>query len=456
IGGIAFWLFGYAFAYGSEGNAFIGYSYFALSYVPGTVYAHWFFQFVFAATASTIVSGAMAERTEFRSYMVYSVFLTGFIYPVAAHWAWDPKGWLALGITYTDNNVTTTVAYMDFAGSSVVHIVGGGCALVGAALLGARIGRFDECGNPLTIPGHTVPMSALGGFILFFGFFAFNGGSQGSIASEGDAEIVALAIVNTILSGNTGYRKHYHIRLYWLSYQVILVIVSGGGGALTAMTIKRLGFAEKKWSLLNCINGGLTGMVAICAGANVYRPYCALVVGIVAGFTYILWSWVILKMKVDDPLDAVAVHMGGGCWGTLATPLLAYNVGVVYKWNRLAFTMFGWNLAGMIAIMCWTMACAFIMFGIMRATNQLRVDPDIEIKGLDIPKHGEPAYPLASYGDGWSQIPYNFDPSHNFLARLHALEDPGTRKDVEMAAVKNGNPKECVGVVNDGSQDVKL
>ncbi|KAK3697510.1 hypothetical protein QZH41_011277, partial [Actinostola sp. cb2023] len=422
IGGIAFWLFGYAFAYGSEGNSFIGYSYFALSYIPDTVYAHWFFQFVFAATASTIVSGAMAERTEFRSYMVYSVFLTGFIYPVVAHWAWDPKGWLAVGTTFTDNNVTYTVTYMDFAGSSVVHMLGGGCALVGAILVGARIGRFDQFGNPVVIQGHTVPMSALGGFILFFGFFAFNGGSQGSIASEGDAEIVALAIVNTI--------------------------ISGGGGALTAMIIKRMGFAEKKWSLLITINGGLTGMVSICAGASVFKPYCALVVGVVAGAGYILWSWAVLKIKVDDPLDAVAVHFGGGIWGILAAPLLAYDRGVLYKWDRLAFTQLGWNMAGMVSIALWSTGCAFIMFGIMRLAKQLRVDEDIEIKGslhtrLDIPKHGEPAYPQASYGHGWNEAN---EKSPSFLAAVHGLTDP-----------ESGNiPSNGINNVQNTSGDVQM
>ncbi|XP_031573365.1 putative ammonium transporter 1 [Actinia tenebrosa] len=429
IGGMAYWLFGYAFAYGSEGNSFIGYNYFALSYVPSSVYAHWFFQFVFAATASTIVSGAMAERTEFRSYIVYSIFLTGFIYPVVAHWAWDPKGWLYVGTHFysIDGSTKYEVSYMDFAGSAVVHVVGGVCALVGAILVGPRIGRFDEWGRPMVIQGHTVPMAALGGFILFFGFLAFNGGSQGQISHEKDADIVSLAIVNTI--------------------------ISGGGGAVTAMAVKRMGFAEKKWSLLVTINGGLTGMVAVCAGANVYRPYCALVVGVLAGLTYMIWSWVVLKMKADDPVDAVAVHFGGGVWGTLAAPLLAYKTGVVYSWNLVSLMNFGWNLAGLVSIAVWSLGCSLIMFGIMRLTKQLRVAEDIEIKGLDIPKHGEPAYPQASYGDGWT-----YPPMFNALSpsRLNGLDIRDNQQSANGASDVNTNELQMnvmrAGVPNLGAE----
>ncbi|XP_068672479.1 putative ammonium transporter 1 [Montipora foliosa] len=373
IGAIAYWLFGYAFAFGSDSNGFIGQKYFALAELPADKFSNWFFHFVFAATSATIVSGAMAERTEFHSYLMYSSFLTGFVYPVVAHWAWDSKGWLYSGITDGSGEVLT---YQDFAGSGVVHTLGGTFALVGAAIVGPRLGRFSEDGTPQVLQGHTVPQVALGGFILFFGFLAFNGGSQTAIASPGDADIVALAMVNTVLGG--------------------------ASGALTAMMIKRLGYAKKYWSLLFTINGGLTGMVAMCAGCNVVYPYAAFIIGVIAGMAYVAWSTAVLYFKIDDPLDAVAVHLGGGTWGVLSVPIFNKESGIMYSGSLLSFRGFGWNLLGVLVIMAWSAALSFLLFIILRLTKQLRVPEEIELKGLDIPKHGEPAYPLDSYGDGWT------------------------------------------------------
>ncbi|XP_027047249.1 putative ammonium transporter 1 isoform X2 [Pocillopora verrucosa] len=378
IGAVAYWLFGYAFAFGVESNGFIGHKFFALADLPADKYSHWFFHFVFAATAATIVSGAMAERTEFKAYLLYSVFLTGFVYPIVTHWAWDENGWLYKGVEYTKDNVTMTVAYQDFAGSGVVHVLGGTVALVGAAIVGPRLGRFVN-GVPVLLAGHTVPKAALGGFILFFGFLAFNGGSQAAIASPGDADAVALSIVNTVLGG--------------------------ASGALTAMIIKRLGFADKYWSLLFTINGGLTGMVALCAGCNAVHPYAAFIIGIIAGMAYVGWSTLMIRLKIDDPLDAVAVHLGGGFWGVLSVPIFNKDSGIFYDGSGHSFRLFGWNLLGVLVIMAWSAALSLILFVVLRVTKQLRVSAEIEEKGLDIPKHGEPAYPLASYGDGWSESP---------------------------------------------------
>ncbi|KAL9955945.1 hypothetical protein ACROYT_G037351 [Oculina patagonica] len=404
IGAVAYWLVGYAFAFGADSNGFIGHKYFALADLPIDKYSHWFFHFVFAATAATIVSGAMAERTEFKAYLMYSVFLTGFVYPTVTHWAWDENGWLYAGLEYTTDNVTMAVTYQDFAGSGVVHVVGGTVALVGAAVVGPRIEKFVN-GVPVLISGHTVPKVALGGFILFFGFLAFNGGSQAAISSAGDADIVALAIVNTILGG--------------------------AAGALTAMIIKRLGFAEKYWSLLFTINGGLTGMVALCAGCNVVHPYAAFVIGIIAGMAYVCWSTVILRVKIDDPLDAVAVHLGGGIWGVLSVPIFNKESGIFYARDEHSFRLLGWNLLGVTVIMAWSAILAIVLFITLRITKQLRVSEEIELKGLDIPKHGEPAYPPASYGDGWgSTTQLNLSylvPIHNG----HPLRSP--------APVQNGH-----------------
>lgn len=404
LGAIAYWLFGYAFAFGADGNGFIGHEYFALAYLPSGTFSHWFFHFVFAATAATIVSGAMAERTEFKAYLVYSVFLTGFLYPIVTHWAWDVNGWLYKGVTYDEGAIT----YQDFAGSGVVHALGGTVALVGAAIVGPRIGRFVN-GEPQLLSGHTVPQAALGGFILFFGFLAFNGGSQAAIASAGDADTVALAIVNTV--------------------------IGGAAGAITAMIIKRLGYADKYWSLLFTINGGLTGMVALCAGCNVVHPYAAFVIGVIAGIAYVAWSTLVVKLKIDDPLDAVAVHLGGGIWGVLSAPIFNKDSGILYDGGLLSFRGFGWNLLGVIVIMIWSGSLAFILFLAMNLIGVLRVDKDIELKGLDIPKHGEPAYPLDSYGDGWSEQP---DPVKT-IPFVHK-----STSQLNLAHLQNGssNPKE--------------
>ncbi|XP_072032959.1 putative ammonium transporter 1 [Amphiura filiformis] len=369
LAGITYWAFGYAFAFGEPGNAFIGTRFFFFESMPASKYQHWFFHLVFTATAATIVSGSMAERTEFAAYLFYTVGLSGFIYPVVAHWAWDSSGWLYAG--------PNGVAFQDFAGSGVVHMVGGTAAFIGAAVLGPRIGRFQIDGTANLIEGHTVPQVALGGFILFLGFNAFNGGSQASISGIGDGIAVTTAVVNTILSGS--------------------------GGALIAMVIKRLGFQGHHWSLLTAINGGLTGMVAICAGCNAVSPWGAVIIGSVAGVVYIISSWAVIRIKVDDPLDAVAVHLGGGLWGVIAAPFFSYQTGILTNWNNASGVQLGWNLVGAVAIFAWTGVLCLIMFSLLQYFGMLRVSKELELKGLDIPKHGEPAYPVSAYGHGWME-----------------------------------------------------
>ncbi|PIK57678.1 hypothetical protein BSL78_05410 [Apostichopus japonicus] len=372
VGALCYWMFGYAFAFGKPGNLMIGGGYFFFINFPETELPLFFFHWVFAATATTIVSGAVAERTEFVSYLFYSVGLTGIIYPVVSHWAWSDEGWLANG---------PDVAYRDFAGSGVVHMVGGTAALVGAAILGPRIGRFDENGKPVVIHGHTVPLVALGGFILLFGFFAFNGGSQASVSQPGDAEVIANAVVNTILSG--------------------------AAAATVTLSLSRLHFGEGKWSLLTTINGGLAGMVAICAGCDSVMAWGAVLTGMIAGIVYQLTSILVERLRVDDPLDAVAVHLSGGTIGVLTAPFLVYPDGVVFNWDGPAFLLLGWNVIGGIAIFVWTAALSTVLFGGLQLAGLLRVSAEIEIKGLDIPKHGEPAYPPVSYQVGWHSDLHN-------------------------------------------------
>ncbi|XP_069178769.1 putative ammonium transporter 1 [Procambarus clarkii] len=360
IGGISYWLVGFPLAFG-EGNSFCGTAYWASYGLADERLAFWFFQFVFAATAATIVSGSMAERCAFNAYLIYSLVLSAVVYPVVSHWAWSDAGWLK------------AEAYQDFAGSGVVHLTGGVAALVGAVILGPRIGRFGP--NSKGICGHSVPLAALGGFILLFGFLAFNGGSQASISHEGDALAVAKSVVNTVISG-----------------------CSGG---ITVLLVYRSGMCcrPSTWSFLMALNGSLTGMVSICAGCNVVRPWGACVTGALGGAVFLAIHSLLPKLKVDDPLDAVAVHMGGGLWGLVAVALFQ-DGGIVYGGSA---EVLAWNIVGALAIVAWSGGLCLVMFGSLRLLGVLRVPPEMEIAGMDILKHGEPAYPA----EAWLESQYD-------------------------------------------------
>ncbi|CAH1799717.1 unnamed protein product [Owenia fusiformis] len=373
VGCIAYWLVGYALAYG-KGNFFCGTEWWAFYGMPSSRYSHWWFQYVFAATAATIVSGSLAERCDFRAYLIYSFVITGVVYPIVSHWAWDPNGWLLQGFNATDENGEVFKAeYFDFAGSGAVHTLSGVAALCGSAILGPRIGRFDENGKPVDIRGHSIPMIACGVFILLFGFFAFNGGSNLAISKPGDADVVSIAVLNTINGGSFG---------------CMVVLIS-----------TRL--YTGKWSLLSAINGCLAGMVSVCSGCCCVRMWSGAVMGAIGGFVCMFTSWLMVKVKVDDPVDAIAVHAGAGIWGLIAAQLFEADVGVLYTFNRRAFIKLAWGLTGLCAIIAWTVLCCGSMFGLLRAFGILRVPREIELKGLDVSKHNEPAYPAASYGDGW-------------------------------------------------------
>lgn len=392
ISAVCYYCLGWAFAYGKPSNAFIGYGQFALSTMPDSMYPNWFFQFVFAATASTIVSGALAERCEFVAYFAYCGLLTGFLYPVVTHWAWASDGWLYVGIN--------GVSYKDFAGSGVVHLLGGVCALVGAAILGPRIGRFDvdENGKNTEIKGHSVPFAAMGGFILMFGFFAFNGGSQANITQPGDGTTVARAMTNTMLSG--------------------------GAAALTVLFVHKVVTKERKWSLLSTINAALTGMVSACCGCDLLEPWAALLVGCGAGLSYKLVSFLVEKAKIDDPLDAAAVHAGGGFWGLFITPILM-DEGIVFKWDGQAFTRLGVNMIGAAAIAAWSAVLIGVLFMALKLLKLFRVSEEVEVKGLDIFKHGEPAYPISAYGHGWTEsLPSYMEAIGTVRHRLSSVAAP--------------------------------
>eukprot|EP00092_Neocalanus_flemingeri_P030375 GFUD01032973.1.p1 GENE.GFUD01032973.1~~GFUD01032973.1.p1 ORF type:complete len:789 (-),score=155.80 GFUD01032973.1:55-2421(-) len=383
---LAFWAFGYMF-FQSEGNTFIGtdVGYMLTIKLKATMFAHWFWSFTFCATAATIVSGAVAERCNLAAYFAYSIAISGLIYPVVAHWAWTPNGWLSVN------------GYIDFAGSGVVHHLGGVCGFVGAVFLGPRIGRFDVKGKPVNMPGHSVPLAALGAFILLFGFFAFNGSTQAAIGTPEDMVIVQRAVTNTMIGGCSSGLTTLFVFRYSL-------MKSGG-----------------KWSLLSTINGTLCGMITTCAFCNLAPPHITFIIGIFSAFVYVLIHHAMIWLKIDDPLDAVAVHSGGGILGVLVTPLVIGEGGVFGAENVVDAMHRVWSqLVGILVITAWSGTVSAIIFYVLKMNKLLRVSREVELKGLDIIKHGEAAYPA----EAWREIQYQGASS----LPPHMTADPSKKK----------------------------
>ena len=358
---LAFWAFGYAFMYGSTAAGWIGTSGFfvdaSLGDVVGIpVLAFWFFQLVFAGTAATIVSGGMAERTKFSAYLIYSFFISAIIYPIAGHWIWG-GGWLW--------TLPFGAGFRDFAGSTVVHSVGGWLALIGAISLGPRLGRFAKDGSPIAIPGHSISLAVLGVFILWLGWFGFNPGSQLAIHG-GNADIVSLVAVNTNLAA--------------------------AAGGLVAMLLSWL-FVTKKPDLPTTLNGVLAGLVAITAPCAYVTPAYSLLIGSIGGAIVVYGALLLEKLKIDDPVSAVPVHLMNGIWGTLAIGIFATENGVtgLVAGNTSQIVA---QLIGVAAVGAWCAITGVVLFhGIIKTTVGLRVSREEEIKGLDIEEHGSEAYP---------------------------------------------------------------
>ncbi|WAM35813.1 ammonium transporter [Caldicellulosiruptor acetigenus] len=351
IGSVIFWLFGFAFMFGKDAGGFIGTSGFFLSdsfkhlglSIPLTSFL--IFQTVFAATAATIVSGAMAERTKFIAYCIYSAVISFIIYPVVGHWAWG-GGWLS------------KLGFIDFAGSTVVHSVGGWSALIGAALLGPRIGKYTKDGKVNAIPGHSITLAALGTFILWFGWFGFNPGSTLSGMNEKIGDIA----VNTNLAAAMG--ANLAMIYTWLKY--------------------------KKPDVSMTLNGALAGLVAITAGCASVNPWGAAIIGGLAGILVVVAvEFIDKKLKIDDPVGAISVHGVCGAFGTLMVGLFALDGGLFYGGGIKQFLV---QLAGVASTFVWTTVTAFILFAIIKITVGLRVSEEEEIEGLDVAEHGATAY----------------------------------------------------------------
>lgn len=370
LGTPIFWLIGFGLMFGNNGGL-IGwfdptitadYSFLGLTF-PTPVFI--IFQTVFCATAATIVSGAMAERTKFASYCVYSIIISAVVYPISGHWIWG-GGWLA------------QLGFHDFAGSTAVHMVGGVASLVGAKILGPRIGKYDKNGKPKAILGHSLTLGALGVFILWFCWFGFNGAS--TVSATGDDVLTSMGtiFVNTNLAAAVG--------------------------ATVAMCITWIRY--KKPDVSMTLNGALAGLVAVTAGCDAVSPVGAAIIGIVAGFAIVYGIEFVDKiLKIDDPVGAIGVHGICGATGTLLTGLLSLEEGVFYGHG---FRFFLVQLLGVVAVIAWVAITMTIVFNVIKKTIGLRVSREEEINGLDIEEHGL----LSSYADF---MPMNVDgvASHN-------------------------------------------
>jgi len=387
-GAIGFFICGYAFAFGS-GGSFIGSTegYFALSgLVHGTDYIDFFFQFAFAASAATIVAGTIAERCKMAAYFCYALALTAFVYPVVAHAIWNGDGILST----SSDDPFRGVGMIDFAGSGVVHMTGGMCALIGAIILGPRIGRFhDSNGNlldqPATFQPHSVALQCLGTFVLWFGWYGFNAGSTLGISGDNDGHIAALAAVNTTLSG--------------------------AAAAVSAMFLDSLlGYiyeGEVQYDLTMAMNGGLAGLVGVTGSCAVVEPWAGLVIGIVSGFIYCLGSGLLIKLRIDDSVDGVPVHLFAGMWGCIATGIFAEPVRTRIAYGE-SVNHFGWfyswgngsgdanlllaEICGILFIIAWTCVTMVPFFSLLNFLGFFRTCPLEEMAGMDVSRHKGSAY----------------------------------------------------------------
>ena len=358
LGMMLFFAVGYGLMYPGDGNGFLAFGQFGIGglgadeAVAGALapQVDWLFQVAFAATAATIVSGAVAGRLKFHAYLVYSAVLTALVYPISGYWKWG-GGWL------------DQMGFYDFAGSLVVHACGGFAALAGAIVLGPRIGRFGTDGKSKAMPGHNLPIATLGVFILLIGWFGFNPGSQLAIVGKDNTDAVMLIAVNTLLAA--------------------------GAGAVLAMITTWI--LHKKPDLTLSANGVLAGLVGITANCDGVENWEAIVIGAVAGVIVVFGVKLLDALKIDDPVGAFPVHGLCGVWGGIATALFgSYDgcttqaVGDYGNWMA--------QIVGSVAIPIWAFVTMFALFFILKKINMLRVPPEEELRGLDIGEHGEEAY----------------------------------------------------------------
>ncbi|CAM9270046.1 unnamed protein product [Ectocarpus sp. 12 AP-2014] len=388
IGAVCWWLVGHGIAFGEDWGRFIGTeTYFALkgssfevvdadgnaTLTNGYEYAVWVFQWTFAATTSTMVSGAVAERIDFNAYIVYSIALTSFIYPVVVHWAWA-GGWASAFVE--EDDLLFGCGLLDFAGSGVVHGLGGLAALCACIVVGPRAGRFNSDGTANSLPQQSALLQTFGTLILWWGWYGFNGVSTLTLSGGGAAIAAKVMVITTI---------------------------SAAFGAVTNSVIGkvRLGY----WDSGAANNGLLAGLVGITAGCSTCEPEAAMVIGIVAAFVYTYSSKLMLKLQIDDVVDAVPIHFFCGVWGVIAVSLFATkdnyaNVYSAERADKCAGAFYGGDgstlavgLVFLLALIAWTVVTCMALFLGIKYTIGIRVSQEVEQIGMDDSKHGGQTYP---------------------------------------------------------------
>ncbi|CAD5174981.1 unnamed protein product [Musa acuminata subsp. malaccensis] len=411
-GGIFYYLFGFAFAFGTPSNGFIGKQFFGLEEVPqaGFDYSNFLFQWAFAIAAAGITSGSIAERTQFSSYLMFSSFLTGFVYPVLSHWYWSGDGWASAGRNLGQSLLFKS-GVIDFAGSGVVHMVGGIAGFWGAFIEGPRIGRFDHEGRTVALRGHSASLVVLGSFLLWFGWFGFNPGSFVTIFKS--------------------YGPSGSINGQWsaVGRTAVTTTLAGCAAALTTLFGKRLQTGH--WNVVDVCNGLLGGFAAITSGCAVVDPWAAIVCGFVSAWVLIGLNTLAAKLKYDDPLEAAQLHAGCGAWGILFTALFAKEKYVNEAYPGRPGRPYGLFMGGggrllgahIIAILVnigWVSCTMGPLFFILHKLGLLRISREDELKGMDLTRHG-----------GFAYVYHNEDPGHRQLASFQlksaaARVDPST------------------------------
>nr|WRI20320.1 hypothetical protein [Fagopyrum tataricum] len=384
-GGLSYYLFGFAFAYGAPSNGFVGKHFFGLKNLPSSIesgdfdYSFFLYQWAFAIAAAGITSGSIAERTQFVAYLIYSSFLTGFVYPIVSHWFWSIDGWAS---PFKADNLLLGSGVIDFAGSGVVHMVGGVAGLWGALIEGPRIGRFDRAGRSVALRGHSASLVVLGTFLLWFGWYGFNPGSF-------------LTILKAY--GQTG---GYYGQWSAIGRTAVTTTLAGSTAALTTLFSKRLLVGH--WNVLDVCNGLLGGFAAITSGCSVVEPWAAIICGFVASWVLIGFNKLAEKLKFDDPLEAAQLHGGCGAWGLIFTGLFATKkyVGEVYGGSDRPYGLFmggggrllGAQLIQICVVFGWVTVTMGPLFYGLHKLRLLRISSEDEMAGMDMTRHGGFAY----------------------------------------------------------------
>ncbi|KAL8201972.1 hypothetical protein R6Q57_011119 [Mikania cordata] len=386
-GGLSYYIFGFAFAFGVPSNGFIGKHYFGLKSLPSKDfdYSNFLYQWAFAIAAAGITSGSIAERTQFVAYLIYSSFLTGFVYPIVSHWVWSTGGWAS---AFKNSGLLFGSGAIDFAGSGVVHMVGGIAGFWGALIEGPRIGRFDRSGQSVPLRGHSGSLVVLGTFLLWFGWYGFNPGSFLKILTPYD----------------TSYA--YYGQWSAVGRTAVTTTLAGCTAGLTTLFSRRLLVGH--WNVTDVCNGLLGGLAAITSGCSVVEPWAAIVCGFIAAWVLIGFNKLAEKMKYDDPLEAAQLHGGCGAWGLLFTGMFAkkqyvcevYTGGSCDRPYGLFMggggKLFAAQIIQILVIIGWVSATMGPLFYIMKKLKLLRVSSEDEMAGMDMTRHGGFAY---VYGD---------------------------------------------------------